>query len=114
MLRLVLIEVSLFLLPFVVWALVAAARRTPAAADDAGVVVLRDEARRRGRNTGGRGGRPQSRLFDGAPFGWLTLAGLVLVIAGFLALSAFQDAPLERTYVPDQFKDGKLVPGHFE
>ena len=94
MLRFALILAGLFALPFV------------------GYAIATLLGRRGSTLPVGRDGRPG--LFVGAPFQTLVLIGLVLVVAGLLGLSAFRDAPLGKTYVPDQFKDGKLVPGYFE
>ncbi len=42
---------------------------------------------------------------------WLTLAALVLVIAGFVFLAQFGGAPPGSTYVPAHIENGRLVPG---
>lgn len=48
------------------------------------------------------------------PVGWLTLAGLGLVIAGLLATAIFNTSPEGTEYRPSSFKDGVFVPGGFE
>lgn len=87
MIRLVAIQIGLFLLPFVVYALALAVRRRALSAG-----LFRDEA-------------PMARL---------ALAGLVLVIGAFLVLAAFDGGSATGTYVPDRFENGRLVPGHIE
>lgn len=43
--------------------------------------------------------------------GWLTVAALLLIIASFALLANFSGAPPGSTYVPAHIKDGRLVPG---
>jgi len=85
--RLIAIEVALFLAPFLVFAVLLWARRRVLS-----VGLFRTEA----------------------PIIELAIAGLVLVIASLVALSAFHDGNVASTYVPDRFENGRLVPGHFE
>ena len=87
MIRLVAIQIGLFLLPFVIYAFVAAAR---ARAISAGVIRA------------------------DAPLGRLALVGLLLMIAAFLVLAAFDGGSATGVYVPDRFENGPLVPGHIE
>ncbi len=49
-----------------------------------------------------------------APVTWLLIAGLVLVVAGFMALAFLGGAPIESVYVPPHMVDGEIVPGRFE
>jgi hypothetical protein len=42
---------------------------------------------------------------------WLTISALVLVIASFLILAQFGGAPPGSTYVPAHMENGRLVPG---
>jgi hypothetical protein len=42
---------------------------------------------------------------------WLTIAALLLVIAGFAVLAQFGGAPPGSTYVPAHKENGRLVPG---
>lgn len=52
--------------------------------------------------------------WHGAPWTWLLVAGIGLVCVGFVIL-AFQDgAPPDAKYIPPQFIDGEIVPGHME
>lgn len=87
MIRLVAIQIGLFLLPFAVFVAVMAARGRAVSAG-----LLREEA----------------------PLGRLALAGLVLVIGAFLVLAAFDGGSPTGSYVPDRFENGRLVPGHIE
>lgn len=43
--------------------------------------------------------------------GWLALASLLLVIVSLLLLAHFSGAPPNSTYVPAHIEDGKFVPG---
>jgi hypothetical protein len=85
--RLIAIEVALFLVPFVVFALFLLARRRGVS-----VGLFRAEA----------------------PMIELTIGGLVLVIASLIALAAFHDGSAGGAYVPDKFENGRLVPGHIQ
>lgn len=87
MIRLVAIQIGLFLLPFAVYALVAAAR---ARAVSAGAIRA------------------------DAPLAKLALVGLLLMILAFLVLAAFDGGSATGVYVPDRFENGRLVPGHIE
>jgi hypothetical protein len=44
---------------------------------------------------------------------WLTLTGLVLVVAGLLLFGSFAGR-YRGAYVPAHIEDGRLVPGHIE
>lgn len=43
--------------------------------------------------------------------GWLTTAALLLVIASFAYLAHFSGAPPGSTYIPAHMENGRLVPG---
>lgn len=43
--------------------------------------------------------------------GWLALASLLLVIVSLLLLAHFSGAPPNATYVPAHIENGKFVPG---
>ena len=43
--------------------------------------------------------------------GMLTIAGLTLILVSFLYFAHYYGAPPGSTYVPAHIKDGKLVPG---
>ena len=84
MIRQIAIELALFLVPFVAYALFLWATRT-------GVLVV--------------GAWSMPRVM------WLTIAALVLVIASFVVLAQFGGAPPGSTYIPAHLENGRLVPG---
>jgi hypothetical protein len=43
--------------------------------------------------------------------GWLTAAALLIVIASFAYLAHFSGAPPGSTYIPAHIENGRLVPG---
>lgn len=43
--------------------------------------------------------------------GWLSLAGLILVMVSFLFLATFSGVPPGSDYQPAHLENGKLVPG---
>jgi heme A synthase len=50
--------------------------------------------------------------WNDAPMTWLTVAGLVLVIAGFVATGLMTGEDATGTYVPPRVIDGVVLPGH--
>jgi hypothetical protein len=84
MIRPVLVELALFLTPFVLYALFLWATRAR---------VL--EVERWSLNT----------------IIWLTFAAFALMLGSFLVLAQFSGAPPGSTYVPAHMEDGKFVPG---
>jgi uncharacterized protein DUF6111 len=84
MIRPVLIEVALFLAPFIAYGVFLWATRAG---------VLEPES------------WPRSRL------AWLTIVALVLLLGSFFGLAQFSHAPAGSTYVPAHVEDGKFVPG---
>lgn len=87
MIRPILTEVLLFVTPFAVYALFLYATRTG---------VLQVESWPRG------------------TVAWLTVAAVVLMVAGFVVLSQLDYHPAGSTYVPPHMEDGKLIPGQFK
>lgn len=87
MARIIFIQIVLFLLPFIGWAIF--------------LLVTRGLTETRARY-----------FIGGAPY-WLTVAGLLLSVAGFIALGATGERS-DGVYKPLTFEDGKLVPGGFE
>lgn len=83
MARLILIQLALFLLPFVVFAAWAFMKR--------------------GEKTG--------PLFANAPIFWLTAIGLVGVVIGFLSFSSLERTGTDVVYEPARMEDGRLIPG---
>ncbi|WP_407117390.1 DUF6111 family protein [Bradyrhizobium sp. LMG 9283] len=84
MIRTVLTEIGIFLIPFAVYALFLAATRSGLFARSSWPVAI--VAR-------------------------LVLVALALVIAGLIGLAHFSGAPPDSTYVPAHIENGKLVPG---
>lgn len=87
MIRVVLVNLLLFLLPFVLFAL---------------YVWL----------TGRRGER--GGWFDDAPLITLSGAGVVLVVAMMSFFISFEGTKPGGAYIPPSFRDGKIQPGHTE
>lgn len=87
MIRLIAIEIALFLAPFAAFALFALMRRKAMS-----LGLFRDEA----------------------PLTELAIGGLVLVIVSLLGLAAFHDGSAGGTYVPDRFENGRVVPGRIQ
>lgn len=46
--------------------------------------------------------------------GWLAGGGAILMVGALLIFVQFSGAPPGTTYVPAQYIDGELIPGHFE
>ncbi|RXG98139.1 DUF6111 family protein [Bradyrhizobium vignae] len=84
MIRTVLTEIGIFLIPFAVYALFLAATRS-------GLFV--------------------QTSWPVAIVARLALAAIVLVIAGLIGLAHFSGAPPDSTYIPAHIEHGKLVPG---
>lgn len=85
MIRLVAIQIGLFLLPFLAWA-------------GWNALLGRSAAEGNWRRR--------------APA--LAFVGLALVIVAFLVLAAFDGGSATGVYVPDRFEGGRLVPGHID
>jgi hypothetical protein len=84
MIRPVLIELALFLLPFVLYVVFLVATRAG---------VLHPDA------------------WTWPTIAWLTMAALALVVGSFVVMAQFSGAPPGSTYVPAHIEDGKFVPG---
>jgi len=84
MIRPVLTEIGIFLIPFVAYALFLVATRS-------GVLV--------------------SSSWPAHLVAKLALGSLLLVVVSFVLLAEFSGAPPNSTYVPAHLENGKLVPG---
>jgi uncharacterized protein DUF6111 len=84
MIRQIAIELALFLAPFAVYALFLWAARPGAA---------------------------KAQAWSAPALTWLTLAALVLVVAGFAVWAEYGGAPPGSTYVPAHMENGRFVPG---
>lgn len=49
-----------------------------------------------------------------APLMWLTVAGMVLVVAGFVVFGLNQGEDRDGTYVPSSIQNGQIVPGEVQ
>jgi len=86
MIRLVIENILLFLLPTVVYAIY--------------VAVTRDDAHK--------------GIFDEAPLAWLMAAGCVLVVAVLATYGSDTRGRPGQIYVPPSMKDGHIEPGRIE
>jgi hypothetical protein len=84
MIRPILTEIGLFLVPFAIYAMFLIATRTHLFEKTSWPLPV---------------------------LGWLTVAALLLIIASFAFLAHFSGAPPGSTYVPARIEDGRLVPG---
>jgi hypothetical protein len=84
MIRPFLVEISLFLTPFVAYAVFVWATRAGVFHPDAWSLPV---------------------------LGWLILAAFALMIASFVVMAQFGGAPPNSTYVPAHLENGQLVPG---
>jgi hypothetical protein len=84
MIRPVLTEVGVFLIPFAVYAIFLIATRSGVLAQSSWPVHL---------------------------LGKLVLGSLLLVVISFILLAHFSGAPPDSTYVPAHVENGRLVPG---
>lgn len=84
MIRPILTELSLFLLPFVLY----------------GVFLLLTRA-----------GLFHPESWSWRVLGWLTVAALLSVVVSFVTLAQIGGEPARSTYVPAHIENGKLVPG---
>ena len=84
MIRVVLFELTLFLLPFIVYF---------------GYLYLRKQQ------------EEVEGFWHDVPLFYLTMAGCALIAAGFIGFSSFGGAPTDADYTPAIIKDGKIVPG---
>jgi Family of unknown function (DUF6111) len=84
MIRTVLTEVGIFLVPFAVYAIFLIATRSGVTLPDSWPLHM---------------------------LARLTLGSLLLVIASFIMLAEYTGAPANSTYVPAHIENGRLVPG---
>jgi hypothetical protein len=86
MLRVVLLQVLLFSLPFIGFAVWLAVNRRAQTAEN----------------------------WRSGPMPWLVIAGLALAIAGLVMLASEGGAPPGKVYKPAELRDGVLIPGRYE
>ncbi len=58
--------------------------------------------------------RDTKGALDGAPIGWLVLAGTLLVFVTLAAFGTSSGSKPGSVYVPSELKDGKIEPGRLE
>ncbi|MCA1299310.1 DUF6111 family protein [Stappia indica] len=55
-----------------------------------------------------------SKNWREGPMVWLVIAGIGLVIAGLVGLATIEGLPEGQVYKPAELRDGVLIPGHYE
>ena len=86
MARVILTHMFLFLLPFLSYALWLWMRKRVQTAED----------------------------WKNGPMGWLSLAGIILVLIGLAVFASFDKAPEGTEYIPSRMENGVFIPGRFE
>ena len=61
-----------------------------------------------------QGAGPDDGILTNAPIFWLLAAGVGLMLAAIVILGRWEGGEPGKTYVPPQFRDGVVVPGHYE
>jgi hypothetical protein len=61
-----------------------------------------------------RGERNGRQMVSDAPLFVLMGLGLTLVAIGLFTLASYEETGIEGRYVPPAIKDGRIEPGHFE
>lgn len=97
MIRIVIENVLLFLLPTLVYLAYAILTREDPAPD-----------------SGGNTGSVARRAFDDAPLLYLFGAGALLVVVVLVFFGSNSGSSPDRAYVPPQMKNGTIQPGHFD
>lgn len=54
-----------------------------------------------------------SDVLRGKPFFWLVGSGMACVVIGLVVLATYQTGTPEAVYVPTRYENGELVPGGF-
>jgi hypothetical protein len=57
---------------------------------------------------------PDEGILTNAPIFWLLAAGVGLMLMAIVILGRWEGGDLGKDYVPPQFKDGVVIPGHYE
>ncbi len=58
--------------------------------------------------------RESASIWHGAPYPWLLGIGLVLVAASLVAFATFTGSGPDGTYAPAVIEDGKITPGRIQ
>ena len=59
-------------------------------------------------------GDPDQGILTNAPIFWLLAAGVGLMIMAIVILGRWEGGEPGKTYVPPQYRDGVVIPGHYE
>ena len=61
-----------------------------------------------------RGDEADEGILSNAPIFWLLAAGVGLMLAGIISLGHWEIGEPGKRYVAPEFRDGVVVPGHYE
>lgn len=61
-----------------------------------------------------QGAEPDDGILTNAPIFWLLAAGVGLMLMAIVILGRWEGGEPGKTYVPPQFRDGVVIPGHYE
>jgi hypothetical protein len=61
-----------------------------------------------------QGGEPDDGILTNAPIFWLLAVGVGLMLMAIIILGRWEGGEPGKRYVPPQFKDGVVNPGHYE
>jgi hypothetical protein len=59
-------------------------------------------------------GQPDEQILSNAPIFWLMAAGVAMMLASIVIFGQWEGGAPGKQYVPPQFKDGVIIPGHVE
>jgi hypothetical protein len=57
---------------------------------------------------------PNDEILADAPIFWLLALGVIMMIGAIVFLGKWEGGDPDKTYVPPQYRDGVIVPGHYE
>jgi hypothetical protein len=57
---------------------------------------------------------PNAQILSNAPIFWLIAAGVLMMLASIVVFGHWEGDPIGKRYVPPQYKDGVIIPGHNE
>ena len=58
--------------------------------------------------------KPDEQIVANAPIFWLLAAGVAMMVASIVIFGHWEGGAPDRQYVPPQYKDGVIIPGHME
>lgn len=61
-----------------------------------------------------RRNQPNGEILANAPIFWLLAGGAAMMLIALIVLGQWEVGDPRGRYVPSQFKDGVLIPGHIE